>query len=89
MGFFSGFQHGDCELRRATIQAETRRFSRRAGAGALIGGPIGLLAGALVGDQLMAQDKGRNDSKERSTKTRPSWCAYAEKWSGCGAKMND
>ena len=29
----------------------------RSGAGALIGGPIGLLAGALIGDQLMAQDR--------------------------------
>jgi len=97
VGFFSGFQHGDCELRRATIQAGTGGLAGaglgaasgaiigstvgRAGAGALIGGPIGLLAGALVGDQLMAQDKGRNDSKERSTKTRPSWRVYAEKWS--------
>jgi uncharacterized membrane-anchored protein YhcB (DUF1043 family) len=25
--------------------------------GALIGGPVGLIAGALIGDQLMGQDK--------------------------------
>ncbi len=37
----------------------------RAGAGALIGGPIGLLAGALVGDQLMAQDQ-RQERQQRA-----------------------
>ena len=32
--------------------------------GALIGGPVGLIAGALIGDQLMAQDR-RQDSQQR------------------------
>ena len=32
--------------------------------GALIGGPVGLIAGALIGDQLMSQDR-RQDDQQR------------------------
>lgn len=35
-----------------------------AAVGALIGGPVGLIAGALIGDQLMAQDR-RQDAQQR------------------------
>ena len=34
-------------------------------AGALIGGPVGLIAGALIGDQLMGQDL-RHDDQART-----------------------
>ena len=35
-----------------------------AAVGALIGGPVGLIAGALIGDQLMSQDR-RQDDQQR------------------------
>ena len=35
-----------------------------AAVGALIGGPLGLIGGALIGDQLMGQDK-REDEQQR------------------------
>jgi hypothetical protein len=36
-----------------------------AAAGALIGGPIGLIGGALIGDQLMGQDKKQQEQQRQ------------------------
>ena len=43
-----------------------------AAASALIGGPVGLIAGALIGDQLMGREVRQDEQQRRLIETRPS-----------------
>jgi uncharacterized protein HemX len=54
----------------------------RLGAGAAIGGALGLGSGALVGDQLQGQEQKQSEQQRQIDATRPSWSGRDATWKG-------